>query len=122
MHRLIAISTVFLIACSPAPTLVLTAPVDGATVCGTPLFIDVDLTNYKLIEFADTEVVAGEGHIDIKLNGQNRWMTFDPPAEIPQNDDGVYLVEVYLVDATHLPIEPNVTDSATITIDNGLCD
>lgn|GEM_PF-6952190 len=106
----------------PPPDIRLITPSEGDTVCGTPFHLVVEVDHYSLIGFDQPESsVPGVGHVDIKLNGQNRWMTPDLDFEIPEVVDGVYLVEALLVDGEHHPIEPYVGDEAQVTVDAAAC-
>ncbi len=105
----------------PEPEVVLLFPEDGDTVCGTPFALQVAVDNFLLIEPGPESEVFGEGHVDIALNGQNRWMTADLIFSIPEVDEGVTLVEAFLVDGTHHPIVPEVKDMATVTVDASAC-
>ena len=96
-------------------------PVDGSTVCGSPFALGVAVENFTLVGFEEEEVREGIGHVDIKLNGQNRWMTYHTEFEIPLVEDGLYLVEALLVYENHYPIEPYTADSATVTVDESAC-
>lgn len=106
----------------PAPTITLITPAEGAVVCGEPLALEVLVTDYVLVGFDQPESsVPGVGHVDIKLNGQNRWMTDDTVFEIPQVDDGVYWIEALLVDGEHHALAPSVSDAAEVTVDDEAC-
>ena len=120
-----------LVACQPAPVpeetggdtesteprVTLLAPVEGDTVCGDPFALSVIVDNFNIVGFESEEIREGHGHVDIQLNGQNRWMTYKNEFEIPHVDEGIYLVKALLVHEDHLPIEPEVSDSATVTVD-----
>ena len=106
---------------SGAPSVTLLQPLDGSTVCGTPLQVAVRVENYVLVEFGPEVAVPGEGHVDFALNGQNVWMTYEPAFEIPEVDPGLYELEAILVDGTHHAIEPEVSDLVRITVDPQVC-
>lgn len=106
----------------PPPAVRLVTPVDDTTVCGVPFHLVVEVDNYELIDFDQPEAsIPGVGHVDIKLNGQNRWMTPDLDFDIPEVDDGVYLVEAVLVDGEHHAIDPYTAAEAQVTVDSTVC-
>lgn len=104
-----------------APEVSLLSPLDAATVCGTPLALALAVENFTLVGFEEEQAREGIGHVDIKLNGQNRWMSDQTEFEIPQVDEGLYLVEAVLVHEDHFPIEPYTADSVTVTVDTSAC-
>ena len=106
----------------PVPGISLLAPVDGTTVCGSPFSLSVAVENFTLVGFESEEVREGIGHVDIKLNGQNRWMTYYTEFEIPVVVEGLYLAEALLVHEDHHAIEPYTGDSATVTVDDSVCE
>ncbi len=99
----------------------LLTPADGTTVCGSPFALEVAVENFILVGFEEEEVREGIGHVDIKLNGQNRWMTYYTEFEIPVVLEGLYLVEALLVHENHLPIEPYTAESVTVTVSSSAC-
>ena len=103
------------------PRVTLLAPVDGDTVCGDPFALSVIVDNFNIVGFESEEKREGHGHVDIQLNGQNRWMTYMGEFEIPHVDEGIYLVKALLVHEDHYPIEPEISDSATVTVDASAC-
>ena len=102
---------------STEPRVTLLAPVEGDTVCGDPFALEVVVENFILVGFEEEQKREGIGHVDIQLNGQNRWMTYMDEFEIPHVDEGIYLVKALLVHEDHYPIEPEISDSATVTVD-----
>ena len=106
---------------STEPRVHLLAPEEGDTVCGDPFALSVTVDNFHMVGFDSEERREGYGHVDIQLNGQNRWMTYKSEFEIPHVDEGIYLVKALLVYEDHLPVEPEVSDSATVTVDEAAC-
>ena len=76
---------------STEPWVTLLAPVEGDTVCGDPFALEVAVENFTLVGFEEEQKREGIGHVDIQLNGQNRWMTYKNEFEIPHVDEGIYL-------------------------------
>ncbi len=114
--------TILTLGCAdPLPSVRIVSPTEGATVCGTPFAVEVDVQNYILVDFGPEVAVPGEGHVDIALNGQNRWMTPMPAFEIPVVEDGRTLIDAILVDGTHHAIVPEVIDTITVTVDADAC-
>jgi len=114
-----------------APTVGLLTPEEGATVCGTSLAVELEVTNFELEEPGEHararvapshEEGESSGHIDLSLDGQVVAMegTTETTLEgtIP---DGEHTLTAVLVDEEHQPIEPATEDSVTFTVDSSLC-
>lgn len=105
---------------SEDPAVQINTPEGGATVCGEPLVVDVVVENFTLVDMGG-DAAAGEGHIDVTLNGQAITMGDEPPFDVFGMEDGVWRLTAELVDAAHQPLVPPVLDSVDITIDNATC-
>lgn len=105
------------------PYIELLSPVEGATVCGSPLIVEVSVTNLKLVEPVEDVDYAesGTGHVDISLNGQDAAMVWDEHADISDVPDGEYQIKVELSNADHTAVEPYAGDLAYITVSSATC-
>ncbi len=104
-------------------TISLTAPADGATVCGTPLQITVEVGGLILLEPAEDDASAapGTGHIDVTLNGQDAAMAWEERIGISEVADGLYQLKVELSNADHTAVEPYAGDFVYVTVDATRC-
>jgi|JI6StandDraft_1071083.scaffolds.fasta_scaffold1048362_1 hypothetical protein len=118
---------VFLIfaACDPsgAPTIALLQPVDGATVCGAPLVIEVQVDNLDLVAPVDDPATAspGTGHVDVTLNGQDVAMFWAETIEVPGVEAGEYQLKAELSNADHTPVDPYAGAFVYITVTEAAC-
>jgi len=105
------------------PSILLLVPVDGATVCGEPLQVEVQVRHLDLVPpEEDTDLVQpGTGHVDIMLNGQDVSMIWEQTTAIHGVADGVYQLRVELSNADHSPVQPYAGDLAYITVQNSSC-
>jgi hypothetical protein len=105
------------------PAIELLAPVDGATVCGTPLAVEVEVSNMELIPWEESpeDPQPGTGHVDIMLNGQDAAMVWVTTTEIEDIGDGEYQLKVELANADHTPVAPYAGDLAYITVSQVAC-
>lgn len=104
------------------PSIAIVAPVDGATVCGTPLLVDLQIENFILVDPSEGTVPReGEGHVDVYLNGQTVDMTPDESFDIPVVEDGVWQLRVELVNADHTALLPYAGALAYVTVDSAAC-
>ncbi|HND33539.1 MAG TPA: hypothetical protein PKY30_15615 [Myxococcota bacterium] len=105
------------------PYIELLNPVEGATVCGTPLLVEVFVANLKLVEPVEDVDYAesGTGHVDISLNGQDAAMVWQEHADISDVPDGEYQLKVELSNADHTAVEPYAGDLAYITVSSAVC-
>ncbi len=105
------------------PYIELLSPVEGATVCGTPLLVEVFVANLTLVEPVEDVDFAesGTGHVDISLNGQDAAMVWEDHADISDVSDGEYQLKVELSNADHTAVEPYAGDLAYITVSAALC-
>ena len=105
------------------PYIELLSPAEGATVCGTPLLVEVFVANIKLVEPVEDVDYAesGTGHVDISLNGQDAAMVWQEHADISDVPDGEYQLKVELSNADHTAVEPYAGDLAYITVSSAVC-
>ena len=105
------------------PTIALLAPLDGETVCGDPLVVDVGVANIVLVAPLDDPEQAepGTGHVDIMLNGQDADMVWETTAEIEDVEDGEYQLKVELSYADHTPVVPYAGDLIYVTVSDAVC-
>lgn len=105
-------------------TVTLLSPADGATVCGSPLQVQVEVTGITLVtptgDAEDAE--PGTGHVDVSLNGQDAAMAWTEDITLSEIGDGAYQLKVELSNADHTAIEPYAGDFAYITVDDTACD
>lgn len=121
--------SVVLVACSGDPStpkgppaLGIVAPADGATVCGSPLHVELDVRNFDLVEPGDEEgeLPEGAGHVDLTLNGQVVNMTAETAFDLDV-EPGEYQLRAELVNADHSAIEPYVGSTVYFTVDEAAC-
>lgn len=105
------------------PTIALLAPLEGETVCGDPLVVEVEVANIGLVAPLDDPEQAeeGTGHVDIMLNGQDAAMVGETTAEIEGVEDGKYQLKVELSYADHTPVVPYTGDLVYVTISDAVC-
>ena len=105
------------------PEVHILSPEDGATVCGDPLRVEVEVEGLTLAEPVDDPEQAepGTGHVDIMLNGQDADMIWDTTSSIEGVEDGEWQLKVELSNADHTPVEPYTYDLVYITVDAGVC-
>lgn len=105
------------------PYVELIAPADQATVCGTPLQVEVFVANLELVAPVEDVSFAesGTGHVDLSLNGQDASMIWQTTTDLDDVADGVWQLKAELSNANHTPVEPYAGDFAYITIDSEVC-
>lgn len=111
----------FALACADGtPTVTITAPVEDAVVCGSPLVIVLDITDFVL-EAPGGDVRPGAGHCDLSLNGQDVAMTAETTVDVADVADGLYQITAELVNADHTAIDPNAGDTVYATVSDAAC-
>lgn len=105
------------------PTLRIVTPAADQTVCGDPLLVEIEVTNFELVApVSDPDLAEpGTGHVDITLNGQDVDMIWDTQADIPGVADGAWQLKAELSNSDHSPVQPYVSDLIYITIDDERC-
>ena len=104
------------------PTLELLSPTDGDTVCGTPLVVETQVTNFTLTNEDIEDPPPGEGHLHVYLNGQEWAQAGRETVEINDVGDGEYQLKCDLAQANHEALDPYVgTDPIYITVDAKVC-
>jgi hypothetical protein len=106
------------------PYIELVSPVEGDTVCGTPLAVEVYVANMELVAPVEDVSFAesGTGHVDITLNGQDAAMVWEEHADLEDVADGEYQLKVELSNADHTAVEPYAGDLAYITVSAAACE
>ena len=92
------------------------SPVDGATVSGDPLVVEIDVENFELVPL-DEPAADGTGHVDVTLNGQDAAMSTEPVFSINAVADGLYQLQAQLVNTDHTAIEPYAGHTIYITVE-----
>ena len=111
----------FALACTAGtPSLTILAPVEDAVVCGSPLVIALDITDFTL-EAPGGDVRPGVGHCDLSLNGQDVAMTAEPTVEVDDVADGLYQITAALVNADHTALDPYAGDTVYATVSAAAC-
>ena len=127
MSRRLCAVAVLALACTKAepegdPSLVIVSPEDGATVCGDPLTIKVDVQDFQLVPLTGGDRVSpGTGHVDVFLNGQSATMVSEEMLSLDGVEDGEWQLKCELVNADHTALEPYVADLVYITVDATAC-
>lgn len=107
---------------SVPPTLEILAPADGATVCGAPLAVQLEVQDFTLVPVEDGgDPVPNEGHADVYLNGQPVMMTAEPQFELTIPEAGMYQLRVDLVRADHVALDPYVGEFVYVEVDEAAC-
>ena len=106
------------------PSISIVEPVDGATVCGTPLHVVVDVENLELVPPVDDpeDALPGTGHVDIMLNGQDAAMVAVTTTDLPDVGEGEWQLKVELSNADHTPVLPYAGDLIYITVSAAECE
>ena len=105
------------------PSISIVEPLDGTTVCGTPLHVEVDVENLELVAPVDDpeNALPGTGHVDIMLNGQDAAMVAVTSTDVADVDEGEWQLKVELSNADHTPVEPYAGDLVYIVVSAGEC-
>ncbi|MBK7760625.1 MAG: hypothetical protein IPI35_30320 [Deltaproteobacteria bacterium] len=94
------------------------SPVDGEALCGDPMFLQLDVSGFKLVAPSSDETRReGQGHLDVLLNGQDAAMIWEEQANIGV-EAGVWRLRVSSYD-DHSPT--GAFDELDITVDPTLC-
>ncbi len=128
------IVTAFFAGCTStykAPTLSITQPQNGATISGTNLTVQIQVTNFNIVDKQGQSAVSGEGHVHYYLD-YNAPTTPNQPALAPNGTiwqhvasttftfhnvtAGSHFVSVELVNNDHTPLNPPVTAKVTVTM------
>ena len=92
-------------------------PADGATVCGTPLHVELDVQG---LAFTDPDDLDGP-HVDVMLNGQDVRMVAADSFDLPDVADAAWQLKVELSGADHAPIVPYAGDFVYVTVAEAAC-
>lgn len=105
------------------PFIELLSPTEGEVVCGTPLYVEVDVANIELVAPVDdsSQAKPGTGHVDITLNGQDAAMVWEVETDLADVADGEWQLKVELSYADHTPVIPYAGDLAYITVSKEVC-
>lgn len=99
------------------PSVAILVPQDGATVCGTPLRVELDVQGLVLDDPDDLE----GPHVDVMLNGQDVRMVAAETFDVPDVADAVWQLKVELSDADHAPLVPYAGDFVYVTVAEAAC-
>ncbi len=102
--------------------LALNSPVDGDTVCGTPLRVETTIDNFTLTNESMEDAPGDVGHLHVYLNGQEVAQADRETVEVSEVVDGAYQLRVDLALSNHNALDPYVGETIYITVDNSLCD
>ena len=103
------------------PAVTIVSPADGATVCGAPLAVTLEVSGLTLVPPEDTDAAPGSGHVDVMLNGQDVAMTGTERFEVTGVPEGAYQLKVELSNADHTAIEPYAGDLVYIDVTEAAC-
>jgi hypothetical protein len=112
-------------AADETPFIQILVPADGATVCGTPLVVQLEVRGIRLVDPyppEGTEPEPGTGHVDVMLNGQDATMSGSEEGDIADVADGAWQLKVELSNADHTPVVPYAGDFVYITVDATVCE
>ena len=132
MRRLLTIAGVALLALAlaapvsaDAPTLTVSQPANGATLSGTSVVVDYQITNFALLKPPVPASEAGkhpevnkpnQGHIHLTLDLQPVVMEFGPSTYTLANvPPGPHVLVAELVNNDHSPLSPPVTQRISFT-------
>ncbi len=103
------------------PAIVVLEPVDGEAVCGSPLVVQVEVSDFELIPVEDgVDQPYGSGHVDVFLNGQSVAMGDQTTYDLTVEEGDVQL-RVELVNANHTSLEPYAGQTVYVTVDSDAC-
>jgi hypothetical protein len=106
-----------------SPTLVMTSPADGDTVCGSPLVVEMHVENFTLTNEDMDDPPPNTGHIHVYLNGQEVAQSDQETTEIQNVPDQSYQLKADLALANHGALNPAVgTKPIYITVDSTVCE
>jgi hypothetical protein len=100
-----------------AAAVAILVPEDGATVCGAPLRVELDVRGVVFDDPADLE----GPHVDVMLNGQDVRMIAAEAFDVPDVADAVWQLKVELSGADHAPIVPYAGDFVYVTVAEAAC-
>lgn len=104
------------------PYIELLSPLEGETVCGAPVHVEVKVANIVLVPPGDPEdAEPGTGHVDISMNGQPAGMVWVEETDLSDVADGAWQLKVQLSYADHTAVEPYAGDLAYITVSAAVC-
>ena len=101
--------------CISDPVITITSPSDNESLASgtTNATISIDVQNFVI----GNPGGGIDGHIHWTVNGASQPMKYDTSDEsIPVADGGTYTVVMTLVDNTHTPIVPEISDTVTFTV------
>ncbi|MGA1822409.1 MAG: hypothetical protein ACMUIG_07775 [Thermoplasmatota archaeon] len=102
---------------SAAPTVSIMEPMDGYTIYGDRLLLELSVGDFTLNASAMGGAnVPGEGHWHLSINGNPQGMYAVEMIELTNLPEGDHTFAVELVNNDHTSLNPAVTDSIDITI------
>jgi hypothetical protein len=104
--------------CGPGEVLIL-SPEDGETICGDPMLLELEVRDFKLVPPEGDEARrAGQGHLDVLLNGQEAAMIWEEEARIGV-EPGLWRLRVELSYDDHSPT--GAYDELDLVVDRSVC-
>jgi hypothetical protein len=119
---------------TPAPSIMVTSPANGATVSAGNVTVTAVVTNFNVVDKQGEAKVAGQGHVhfymDVSPLPSNASAPAIPPGVPASNwahvsgttytfsnvTPGQHTFAVQLANNDHTPVFPIVTDSVTVTV------
>lgn len=98
-------------------TLAFDQPTQGAESVGDELQVVLDLQGGTVIDTTTTDIRPDEGHVHLSVDGALVSMTYGTVqvVSVRDLDPGEHTIDAEFVAADHLPFDPPVTASVTIT-------
>ena len=91
------------------PSIEITSPSEGATVYSPDVTVEFDVQNFNVGTSGNEGV---DGHIHYQYVGGDAGMHYSgDPIELTDLTDGEYTLSLWLVDNSHQPLDPNVSDT-----------
>ena len=97
------------------PSIEITSPSEGATVYTPDVTVEFDVQNFNVGTSGNEGV---DGHIHYQYVGGDAGMHYSgDPIELTDLTDGEYTLSLWLVDNSHQPLDPNVSDTVNFIVE-----
>jgi hypothetical protein len=92
------------------------SPTDGEVIDGSDVPVQVKLTGAKVVQATTTNVVPGQGHLHLTLDGEVVTMNFSTTDTLTDVSPGLHTLQVEFVASDHLPFDPRVIEQMTFQV------
>ena len=110
-----------------APSISILVPSEGATVCGNPTIVELEIAGATLASplaernVAVDPLAAESVSIEVKLDGADVALALDTHLELEGVGDGPHSLAVRLVDAYGQGVDPGAVDEVAFTTSQDAC-